>query len=75
MQKDYNKIRLVNGVVNAINEALADIAITGIECKIEQYKNGYLTANEFLQYLEDTQKTLKGVNDEKQHTRMFAAII
>ncbi len=59
MAKDYNKIRLVNGVENAVYQALADIAITGIENRIQAYKKGLITAKEMIEYLEYTTKELK----------------
>lgn len=51
--KDYNSIRLRNGVHNAVDEALADIAITSLKMKIQQYENGTITADEFLTYLNE----------------------
>lgn len=49
--KNYNAIKLKNGIHNAVNEALADIAITGLEIRIKNYKDGMITADEFLTYL------------------------
>jgi len=51
--KDYNAILLRNGVHNAVDQALADIAITGLKMKIQQYENGIITADEFLTYLNE----------------------
>ena len=51
--KDYNAIKLRNGVHNAVDQALADIAITGLEIKIQAYKDGMITADEFLTYLHE----------------------
>lgn len=55
--KDYNAIRLRNGVHNAVDEALADIAITSLKMRIQQYariiQNGTITADEFLTYLNE----------------------
>lgn len=51
MDKDYNQIRLQNGVKNAIEEALADITLIGIKCKAEQYEAGILTAKELNDYI------------------------
>jgi len=51
-EKNYNMIRLSNGVKNAVNEALADILITRLEVKIKQYKEGDITASEFLEFHE-----------------------
>jgi hypothetical protein len=59
MAKDYNKIRLVNGLEDAVYQALADIAITGLEIKIKAYKNGLITAKELVKYIESTSKQLK----------------
>ena len=59
MNKDYNKIRLVNGLENAVYQALADIAITGIEKRIQAYNNGLISAKEMIEYLEYTTKQLK----------------
>lgn len=50
--KDYNAIRLRTGVQNAVAEALADIAIAGLQNRIDAYKAGNLTATEFLEYLD-----------------------
>lgn len=55
MTKDYNAIKLKNGVQNAVAEALADIAVAGIENRIAGYKSGMLTADELLTYLKTTQ--------------------
>jgi hypothetical protein len=52
MDKNYNAIRLKNGVQNAVSEALADIAILGLEHKIKAYKDGVITAEEFLTYMD-----------------------
>jgi len=51
MNKDYNVIKLKNDVQQAVSEALADIAVAGLDGRIKAYKNGSITANEFLQYL------------------------
>lgn len=59
MAKDYNKIRLVNDIENAVCQALADIAITGITTRIQAYKNGLITAKEMIEYIEYTAKELK----------------
>ena len=52
MTKDYNAIRLHNGIQNAVAVALADIAIAGLQNRIGAYKAGNLTASEFLEYLD-----------------------
>jgi hypothetical protein len=51
--KDYNAIKLRNGVHNAVDEALADIAITSLKMRIQQYENGIITADEFLTLLNE----------------------
>lgn len=53
MEKDYNRIKLENGVKDAVEQALADITITGIKCKVEQYEAGVITAAEFNRYVYD----------------------
>lgn len=50
--KDYNKIKLVNGISNAINEAIADIAVTSLENRISAYKAGQITALELIEHIE-----------------------
>lgn len=59
MAKDYNKIRPVNGLEDAIYQALADIAITGLGIKIKAYKKGNITARELLEFIENTSKELR----------------
>jgi hypothetical protein len=51
--KDYNAIKLRNGVHNAVDEALADIAITSLKIRIKQYEDGSITADEFLTLLNE----------------------
>lgn len=58
MGKNYNDIRIKNGVRKAIYEALADIEIEHLECKIEQYRAGLMTADELLDDITDAEKRL-----------------
>ena len=58
MNKNYNEIRLKNGVRRAIYEALADLEIAHLEGKIEQYREGLLTASELLDDITDAEKRL-----------------
>ena len=58
MSKDYNEIMIKNGVRKAIYEALADIEILHLECKINQYRGGLLTAEELLDDITDAEKRL-----------------
>ncbi len=50
--KDYNRIKLVNGLEDAINQALANIHVLGLSKRIEQYQSGNITAGEFLTFIE-----------------------
>lgn len=53
MTKDYKKIKLQNGVRNALNEAMADIIIKRLKIKIKAYQNKNITASELLNYLSE----------------------
>lgn len=64
MDKNYNEIRLKNGVRRAIYEALADLEIARLECKIEQYRGGLLTAKELLDDITDAEKRLNGATSK-----------
>lgn len=53
MTTDYRALALKNGIERAVYEALADIFITSLEQHITQYKNGTITALEFLEYIDN----------------------
>lgn len=53
MTKDYKKIKLQNGVRNAVDEATADIIIKRLNIRIKAYQNKQITASELLNYLSE----------------------
>lgn len=50
---NYKKIRLKNGIYNAVDEAMADIIIKRLNVKIKAYENKNITASELLNYLSE----------------------
>lgn len=53
MTKDYKKIKLQNGVSNAVDKSMADIIIKRLNAKIKAYQNKNITASELLNYLSE----------------------